>query len=759
MGPNSGTDWPQANASANGQLIPPAKRQRTAQHEGISSIRPVLEAVPLPNQSDPAHPSPHHQITGATQVVPQSPSTAKTPAKEIKALSEEEYKHAFLKFEKIRSNIREELNKSTKTKARLMCILKVAKKKGPVEPDLEDLLADIMEDTDLVTAANHRMNARLLRGETEGDTTDPVAELERTIRSTEGDFDLIVDPTSSIPHYAREFRQLQSQTGALLNEIVVTLILELHVTPELHLDIQEISTESSEFCDTNLSEKEIERKTERLRRLCAKRAQVRLQDCIERAREVLSAMQNESEDEDTLAFASLKSFIAGFDIDDTYSVFIDNKNSLPQSLRSSNAREYEVKVRVALDPMPDLQLRLPTAIQHVEKRNYPMHRTAGIIDRRYQRMENRAARIVLEEVKNTKARILEHAKECFERDCGNLVVRFNKQQEQNRHSATLERIRNILSLPELADLYRLKLKCFGSVPLELSFPGSDLDVTVNLPDKKYLKSPSDDPSKKGESSGRTEYPAEVAVGLITHLAKFMERGGMSKVTSVLNARVPLLKFIDPRGIHVDLAVNNVDGPVQMRYLREHLKVDDRIRDLAIIIRYWAKQRGVSGLIEGYINPLGWTVMVIYFMQHIVHPPIGRLFQVIRPEDEEKSGETKIIPVEWVSKLCDEVNCTKLSELVLHFFQFFSSFSFSTSLIALDLQHPKNVPKQISALTIDQPVIPNQNIVGYVAQSALDETVQEMKTAVFRIENLGDVSLVFDERVPMDYSDDDPTDED
>lgn len=66
---------------------------------------------------------------------------------------------------------------------------------------------------------------------------------------------------------------------------------------------------------------------------------------------------------------------------------------------------------------------------------------------------------------------------------------------------------------------------------------------------------------------------------------------MEKVVCRASAKVPIVKIWDPElQLACDLNVNNPLALENTRMIKTYVQMDDRIRPLAKIIKYWTKQR-------------------------------------------------------------------------------------------------------------------------------------------------------------------------
>jgi hypothetical protein len=71
-------------------------------------------------------------------------------------------------------------------------------------------------------------------------------------------------------------------------------------------------------------------------------------------------------------------------------------------------------------------------------------------------------------------------------------------------------------------------------------------------------------------------------------------GGMEKVVCISAAKVPIVKIWDPElGLACDMNVNNTLALENTRMIRIYVEADPRVRQLAMIIKYWTRRRVVN----------------------------------------------------------------------------------------------------------------------------------------------------------------------
>lgn len=67
--------------------------------------------------------------------------------------------------------------------------------------------------------------------------------------------------------------------------------------------------------------------------------------------------------------------------------------------------------------------------------------------------------------------------------------------------------------------------------------------------------------------------------------------GMERVVCVPNAKVPIVKIWDPElELACDMNVNNTLALENTRMIKTYVEIDERVRPLAMIIKYWTKRR-------------------------------------------------------------------------------------------------------------------------------------------------------------------------
>jgi len=70
--------------------------------------------------------------------------------------------------------------------------------------------------------------------------------------------------------------------------------------------------------------------------------------------------------------------------------------------------------------------------------------------------------------------------------------------------------------------------------------------------------------------------------------------GMEKVVCVSGAKVPIVKIWDPKlKLNCDMNVNNTMALENTRMIRTYVEIDERVRPLAMVLKYWTRRRVVN----------------------------------------------------------------------------------------------------------------------------------------------------------------------
>jgi len=146
----------------------------------------------------------------------------------------------------------------------------------------------------------------------------------------------------------------------------------------------------------------------------------------------------------------------------------------------------------------------------------------------------------------------------------------------------------------------LELHLFGSSTNGLWVRGSDVDLCIFADtDDNYNK--------------------------MSTLANVLREKNMKRVIPIENARIPICKFKDPStGLNCDLSVNNRIATYNSELIRRYTELDQRVRDIIMIVKKWAKCRGINDSKNHYFSSYSFVLLCISFFQNIEPPVIPNL---------------------------------------------------------------------------------------------------------------------------------------
>ncbi|KAH6854811.1 hypothetical protein B0I37DRAFT_410866 [Chaetomium sp. MPI-CAGE-AT-0009] len=158
------------------------------------------------------------------------------------------------------------------------------------------------------------------------------------------------------------------------------------------------------------------------------------------------------------------------------------------------------------------------------------------------------------------------------------------------------------------------------------------------------------------------------------IADLLQRHGMEKVVCVSSAKVPIVKIWDPElSLACDMNVNNTLALENTRMVRTYVSIDDRVRPLAIIIKYWTRRRIINdAAFGGTLSSYTWICMIIAFLQ-LREPPV-------LPALHQRHNLKLVKPDGTRSEFADDIpklrgfgakNKDSLATLLFQFFRFYA----------------------------------------------------------------------------------------
>ncbi|KAL6130791.1 hypothetical protein ACLB2K_069170 [Fragaria x ananassa] len=173
--------------------------------------------------------------------------------------------------------------------------------------------------------------------------------------------------------------------------------------------------------------------------------------------------------------------------------------------------------------------------------------------------------------------------------------------------------------------------------------------------------------------------------ILLRLAELLESDKLENVQALTRARVPIVKLMDPvTGISCDICINNILAVVNTKLLRDYANIDARLRQLAFIVKHWAKSRGVNETYHGTLSSYAYVLMCIHFLQQR-RPAILPCLQGMRATYSVTVENIECAFFDQVDKLQDfgSHNRETIAELVWAFFSYWAySHDYANTVISV-----------------------------------------------------------------------------
>ncbi|GJQ10414.1 hypothetical protein GpartN1_g2205.t1 [Galdieria partita] len=103
--------------------------------------------------------------------------------------------------------------------------------------------------------------------------------------------------------------------------------------------------------------------------------------------------------------------------------------------------------------------------------------------------------------------------------------------------------------------------------------------------------------------------------IVNRLGVILRQAKMESVECRIRARVPIVKFHDPlTRLSVDVCINNKLARHNSALLRTYASLDPRVQILGLLIKYWAKCRGINQPFTGTLSSYAYILLLIQFLQ-------------------------------------------------------------------------------------------------------------------------------------------------
>ncbi|KAL9048101.1 MAG: hypothetical protein Q9162_007857 [Coniocarpon cinnabarinum] len=226
------------------------------------------------------------------------------------------------------------------------------------------------------------------------------------------------------------------------------------------------------------------------------------------------------------------------------------------------------------------------------------------------------------------------------------------------------------------------------------------------------------------------------IDTVCSLAELLARRGMRGVTCVHAKAVPIVKIWDPElQVACDLNVNNHVALKNTRLVRAYMELDERVRPLAMIIKYWTKRRVLNEASGGTLSSYTWTLLVINFLQRRPAP----ILPVLPLRDEQDRPRDDFSEDVRHYKDFGKQNSESLGELFFHFFRLYGyDMPYDTAVVSvrkgqlLTKAEKGWVLANNNRLCVEEPFNTDRNLGNTADDTAFRGLHQELRQAFTRI---------------------------
>ncbi|XP_008783591.2 UTP:RNA uridylyltransferase 1-like [Phoenix dactylifera] len=195
-----------------------------------------------------------------------------------------------------------------------------------------------------------------------------------------------------------------------------------------------------------------------------------------------------------------------------------------------------------------------------------------------------------------------------------------------------------------------QLYLYGSCANSFAVSNSDIDVCLAIDDNDISKP-----------------------NILLKLADILQSGNLQNVQALTRARVPIVKLMDPvTGLSCDKCINNLLAVVNTKLLKDYAQIDDRLRQLAFIVKHWARSRHINETYQGTLSSYAYVLMCIHFLQ-LRKPAILPCLQAMEATYAVTIDNIECAYFDQVEKLHDfgARNKESIARLLWAFFQYWA----------------------------------------------------------------------------------------
>ncbi|OEL21667.1 UTP:RNA uridylyltransferase 1 [Dichanthelium oligosanthes] len=231
-----------------------------------------------------------------------------------------------------------------------------------------------------------------------------------------------------------------------------------------------------------------------------------------------------------------------------------------------------------------------------------------------------------------------------------LLALYESLKPSEEHKSNQQQLVDSLSKSVSKEWPNAQLHLYGSCANSFGTSHSDVDVCLEM-----------------------ETGSESIAEVLLKLADVLRTDNFDNVEAIISARVPIVRMSDPgSGFSCDICINNLFAVANTKLLKDYAQIDQRLLQLAFLVKHWAKLRGVNETYRGTLSSYAYVLMCINFLQ-LREPKILPCLQAMEQTYIMNVDGTECAYFDEVHQLQDfgAENKESIAELLWAFFHYWA----------------------------------------------------------------------------------------
>ncbi|GJM90060.1 hypothetical protein PR202_ga06302 [Eleusine coracana subsp. coracana] len=229
-----------------------------------------------------------------------------------------------------------------------------------------------------------------------------------------------------------------------------------------------------------------------------------------------------------------------------------------------------------------------------------------------------------------------------------LIALYESLKPSEEHKSKQQQLVDSLTKSVSKEWPNAQLHLYGSCANSFGTSHSDVDVCLQM-----------------------EIGTGSTVEILLRLAEILRTDNFESVEAITGARVPIVRMSDPgSGLSCDICINNLFAVANTKLLKDYAQIDQRLLQLAFLVKHWAKLRGVNETYRGTLSSYAYVIMCINFLQ-LREPKILPCLQAM---EQTYFDDTECTYFDEVHQLHDfgAENKESIAKLLWEFFHYWAN---------------------------------------------------------------------------------------